>query len=216
VQLIALIIIAITLHQPLISLLKDSNNSNDKMNSINSNRRILDEILNSNNSNFTYSFNSSELMVNNTPNDTDGYVLINDANNNTNSNALDKSKNDNNLKETDKESFNKNKNPDNKEENNLVEENSSNNIFTKVTKNELINYSITLLFLIWELYANFIVYNYTKQINAGNDAFVDGQPFNRYVEDLAPSENSSRNNTPQHSVLPESRNNINIELNSRV
>lgn len=214
VQLIALIVIAITLHQPLINLAKDETIS--QYNNNNSNR-ILDEILR----NTTLENNTDSFAVNDTEknNNTD-YIFINDANSGNTTETKEQNKNSKNTNEDQNNNKDNNTktNSDNKSQtNNINKDEKSYSIKNNITKSDLLNYAITALFLIWELYGNFIVYNYTKQINAGNDAFVDGQPFNRYVEDLAPSENSSRENTPRNNAMPDPRNNsANIELGARV
>ena len=41
-----------------------------------------------------------------------------------------------------------------------------------------------LIYLIYELEVTWICYSYTKNLSDGNDALVDGQKFDRYIEDL--------------------------------
>jgi hypothetical protein len=52
----------------------------------------------------------------------------------------------------------------------------------------------------WEFYYIWIVYNYTKQLEKGNDALVDGQNFDTYVVNFASSADSSINNISRRDI----------------
>ena len=71
------------------------------------------------------------------------------------------------------------------------------------------NLSDLLIFLflsIWQFYYIWIAYNYTTQLQKGNDALCDGQDFSKYIENFASSFDNSFNNS---SI---SRDNRNISL----
>ena len=51
---------------------------------------------------------------------------------------------------------------------------------SKFTKFILPNF----IYLLYELQVTWICYSYTKHLSDGNDALVDGQKFDRYIEDL--------------------------------
>ena len=77
-------------------------------------------------------------------------------------------------------------------------ENPSNNFI------HLIFYLICILvFIILELYCIWIVFIYTYNIILGNDAYVSGEYFNKYVENLASSRGSSHCGTPKKSSIYE-------------
>jgi hypothetical protein len=78
--------------------------------------------------------------------------------------------------------------------------------------NHMVCWIISSIFMVIQLYFNWIIYNYHKQLSLGNDALVDGQPFNRYFENMAPSEKSSRNSTPRQSPINSRRVDDSFEL----
>jgi hypothetical protein len=57
----------------------------------------------------------------------------------------------------------------------------------------LISISIQLVYLLFEFFYLWVTYSYTKNLGLGKDALVDGQTFDRYIENLASSESSRRN-----------------------
>jgi hypothetical protein len=57
----------------------------------------------------------------------------------------------------------------------------------------LISISIQLVYLLLEFFYLWVSYSYTKNLGLGKDALVDGQTFDRYIENLASSESSRRN-----------------------
>jgi cytochrome c oxidase subunit IV len=77
-----------------------------------------------------------------------------------------------------------------------------------------------IVFLVVELFTAWICYSYTKNVGMGNDALADGQNFDRYVENLASSENSkgsSRRNSERSMPLDyniRGKNVNNIQLNT--
>jgi hypothetical protein len=63
------------------------------------------------------------------------------------------------------------------------------------------------IYLIFELLVTWICYSYTKNLSDGNDALVDGQNFDRYIEnlgsdsqskDINSGENINDNKTPNY------------------
>ena len=63
------------------------------------------------------------------------------------------------------------------------------------------------IYLIFELLVTWICYSYTKNLSDGNDALVDGQNFDRYIEnlgsdsqskDMNSGENINDNKTPNY------------------
>ena len=75
--------------------------------------------------------------------------------------------------------------------------------------NYLVNTTIPqVIYLVFEFICLFICYLYTKNLGLGKDALVDGQTFDRYVENLASSDNS-RQSSPRNSVS-----NLGIPLDS--
>lgn len=65
-----------------------------------------------------------------------------------------------------------------------------------------------IFYLILEFIFYWMCYLYTKNLSLGKDALVDGQTFDRYVENLASSEKSSERNNISLSNL-----NVNLNLN---
>jgi hypothetical protein len=65
-----------------------------------------------------------------------------------------------------------------------------------------------IFYLILEFIFYWMCYLYTKNLSLGKDALVDGQSFDRYVENLASSEKSSERNNISLSNL-----NVNLNLN---
>jgi hypothetical protein len=63
-----------------------------------------------------------------------------------------------------------------------------------------IDFVFFMILTIWEFYYIWIVYNYTKQLEKGNDALVDGQNFNTYVVNFASSVDSSINNISRRDI----------------
>jgi hypothetical protein len=59
---------------------------------------------------------------------------------------------------------------------------------------------LQILYIIYEVFYIWIAYCYTKHLQQGNDALVDGQNFNRYIENLA-SNDTSRISSPKNSHL---------------
>ena len=66
-----------------------------------------------------------------------------------------------------------------------------------------------LIYLIYELEVTWICYSYTKNLSDGNDALVDGQNFDRYIENLGSDsqskdfnsgENFNDNKTPDKDI----------------
>jgi hypothetical protein len=55
------------------------------------------------------------------------------------------------------------------------------------------------LLTVYEFYYLWIVYNYTNQLERGNDALVDGFNFNRYVENFGSADNSFRSSVSMKS-----------------
>ena len=53
-----------------------------------------------------------------------------------------------------------------------------------------------LFFLLFEILTSWICFSYTKNLSEGNDALVDGQNFDHYIENLG-SESVSQNNSFQ-------------------
>lgn len=70
--------------------------------------------------------------------------------------------------------------------------NKSFNLREKYTANAL----FCFLFLIFEFYFIWVGYCYTRNLSLGNDALADGQTFDRYIENLAPS-SSSKQSSPK-------------------
>ena len=58
-----------------------------------------------------------------------------------------------------------------------------------------------IVFLFIELITTWIAYSYSKSVGMGKDALADGQSFDRYAENLAPSSSSdnSRRSSPRNS-----------------
>ena len=77
-----------------------------------------------------------------------------------------------------------------------------------------------LLFLIFEFYFYYIGYSYTEQLCQGNDALVDGQEYDKYIEDFgnhsdirsSRSDNSIKRNNEFNNNNFNSKKNVNKNL----
>ena len=62
------------------------------------------------------------------------------------------------------------------------------------------DFGFFMILTVWEFYYIWIVYNYTRELEKGNDALVDGQNYNTYVVNFASSVDSSINNISRRDI----------------
>ena len=91
---------------------------------------------------------------------------------------------------------------------------------TKILKGNIIIFFSSIMpqlsFLILEFIFLWMCYLYTKNLGLGKDALVDGQTFDKYIEDLASSENSkhiSPRNSDINISISSLENSLNVSRN---